>query len=112
MTGRKASLETRMKMSQSHKKRYENWTDDDRTEYGKKVSEYASGYKWNQESKDRFSKLQQTKPNGAKLTIEKVYEIRRLHEQENMTYTEISELLNIPRGNVYNIATYRRWANA
>ena len=112
MTGRKASKETKEKMSASQKKRYEKWTKEDRVEYGKKVSKYASGYKWSADSKARFSKLQQTHPNSATLTIDIVHEIRRLHEQEDKTYTEISELLNIPRANVYNIATYRRWANA
>lgn len=52
------------------------------------------------------------KPNGATLTIDTVHEIRRLHEQEKKTITEISNLLGIPRPNIYNISTYRRWANA
>lgn len=112
MTGKKHSEETRHKMSESQKLRYKNWTDEDRKRHGKISSERASGYKWSDESKKNFSKTQQTHPNGATLTIETVHEIRRLHEQENKTYTEISELLNIARHNVYMIATYRRWANS
>lgn len=112
MTGRKASKETKKKMSDSQKKRYESWTDEDRAEYGKLVSEWASGYKWSKESKEKFSKLQQTKPNGATWSIDDVHEIRRLHEQEHMSITDISKVMNIPRGTVYGIATYRRWANA
>ena len=50
--------------------------------------------------------------NGAKYTIEQVKEIRRLHEEENKGYTEISEIMNIPRPTVYLIATYRRWKAA
>lgn len=112
MTGRKLSEETRKKMSESQKKRYESWTDEDRARYGRAIAEYASGYKWSQDAKDRFSKVQQTKPNGATLSIDTVHLIRRLYEQDGKTFKEISELLNIPRHNVYMIATYRRWANA
>lgn len=112
MTGKKASEETKAKMSASQKKRYESWSEEDRIAYGKKSSEYASGYKWSAEAKANFSKLQHTRPNGATLTLDTVREIRRLYEQEHKTFTEISQLLNIPRANVYNIATYRRWANA
>ena len=112
MTGRKFSDETREKMSHSQKKRYESWTDKDRIEYGKRVSEYASGYSWSQEAKDNFSNRQKTKPNGATLSIDDVHTSRRLHEQEHMSFKEISEMLNIPKHNVYMIATYRRWANA
>lgn len=112
MTGRKLSEETKKKMSESQKKRYSEWTDADRAEYGKRVSEYASGYKWNQESRERFSRLQQTKPNGATLSVDDVHRIRYLSEQENKTYREISDILGIPVHNVYMIATYRRWANA
>lgn len=109
MTGRKATDETKKKMSESHKKRFKNMTDIERKAYGQKMSECASGYNWSNESKENFSKLQQIKPNGAKYDIETVKEIRRLHEKDNLSYTDISKLLNIPRHTVYLIATYRRW---
>lgn len=112
MTGKKASEETKKKMSESQKKRYESWTDEERAEYGKKISEYASGYQWSEDSKKKFSELQKTKPNGAKYSLEQVHEIRRLHELENKSYTEISSIMDIPRHAVYLIATYRRWADA
>ncbi|MBP5462533.1 MAG: GIY-YIG nuclease family protein [Lachnospiraceae bacterium] len=112
MTGRKASDETRQKMSQSQKQRYASWTEEDRAEFGRRMSERASGYKWSQEARENFKKLQQTRPNGATLSVDDVHEIRRLYEQDNISITEISKMLNIPRHNVYMIATYRRWANA
>ena len=112
MTGRKLSAETRAKMSESQKKRYASWTEEDRIAHGKRSSECSSGYKWSDEARANFAKRQRTSPNGATLTIEIVHEIRRLYEQEKKTVTEISKLLSVPRQNVYNIATYRRWANA
>lgn len=109
MTGHKATNKTKKKMSESQKKRLEKLSDEERKEYGRRISEYASGYQWSEEAKKNFSKIQQTKPNGAKYDVETVKEIRRLHEKENLTYTEISNLLDIPRPAVYLIATYRRW---
>lgn len=111
MTGRKASDRTKAKMSNSQLERYSKWTEEDRIRHGKMVSAYASGYTWSNDSKARFSKLQSEHPNGAKYDINTVHNIRRLHEIENKSYREISELLNIPRHTVYLIATYRRWSN-
>lgn len=111
MTGRKASQETRARMSASQKRRYLQWTEADRIAHGKISAERASGYKWSDESKKKFSEKQHFSPNGAKYTVETVKEIRRLYEIEDKTFSEISYILNIPRGTIYNIATYRRWAN-
>ena len=111
MTGRKLPQHVKDKMSESQKKRYENWSDEERKEWAKLMSEKGRGYKWSDESKQRFSEMQHTKPNSAKYDVETVKEIRRLHEEEKLGYTKISNMLNIPRGTVYNIATYRRWAH-
>lgn len=109
MTGRKLSEITKKKMSESSKRYYKNMTKEELLAFGKKSSECARGYKWTEESKENFSQIQRTHPNGAKYSIEIVKEIRRLHEQENKGYTEISNILDIPRPAVYLIATYRRW---
>lgn len=57
----------------------------------------------------KTSEAMKNNKNGALYTVKQVKEIRRLHETENMGYTEISELMHIPRPAVYLIATYRRW---
>lgn len=62
--------------------------------------------------KPKLKEIMKNNKNGAKYTIEQVKEIRRLHEEENKGYTEISEIMNIPRPTVYLIATYRRWKAA
>lgn len=112
MTGRKATIETKKKMSEAQKKRFDRMSDEELKEYGKRISQYASGYKWSEESKEKFSKIQQSKPNGAKYDVETVKKIRHLHEDKNLTYTEIAKLLNMHRHTVYLIATYRRWRYA
>lgn len=48
----------------------------------------------------------------ATLSVDDFHMIRHLYEHDKNSFNEISEMLNIPRHNVYMIATYRRWANA
>lgn len=111
MTGRKLSQETRAKMSESQRKRFENMSDDDKVDWYKKTAGKARGYKWSQDSRDRFSKAQSIKPNGAKYDVDTIRKIRSMHEMDGMTITEISDALNIHRHTVYLIVTRRRWKN-
>lgn len=104
MMGRKLPLEVRHKMSESQRKRFATWTDEDRRLWGIKMSKSSTGIK-----KPILKEKMKNNKNGAKYTIDQVNEIRRLHESENKTYTEISNIMNIPRPTVYLIATYRRW---
>lgn len=104
MTGRKHSDETKEKMRISQNKRYSKWTDEDRQLWGKKLSKSLKGIK-----KPKTSQKMKNNKNGSIYTLEQVKEIRRLHEQEKRNYTEISQILDIPRPAVYLIATYRRW---
>ena len=107
MTGRKMSEETRNKMSKSQKDRYEQWTDEDRQEWGKMSSEKARGYTWDDESKKKMI----GNKNGATHTAEEVKEIRRLHEVENKSCREIADHFNLSYNYIYGIITYRRWAD-
>ena len=107
MTGRKASDETKEKMSRSQKDRYDQWTDDDRKAWGKMSSEIARGYKWNEESKQKMV----GNKNGATHTAEEIKEIRKLHESDHLSCREIADLLNESYNFIYGIITYRRWAN-
>ncbi len=104
MTGRKLSEKTKKKMSSSQNERYARWTDSDREEWGKMLSESLTGIK-----KPSLSNSMKGNKRGAKYTTEQVLEVRKLFEQENKTYREIAEQLNMPRYTVYLIATYRRW---
>lgn len=107
MLGRKASDETRAKMSRSQKDRYDQWTEEDRQAWGRMSSETASGYKWNEESKQKMI----GNKNGATHTVEEIQEIRRLHEIDHLSCREIADLLNKSYDFIYGIITYRRWAN-
>ena len=107
MTGRKASDETRDKMSNSQKARYEQWTDDDRQAWGAMSSETASGYKWSEDSKQKMV----GNKNGSTHTVEEIKEIRRLHEVSKLSCREIADILNESYNFIYGIITYRRWAN-
>ena len=111
MTGRKATEETKMKMSKSQTERFANMSEDERAAFGKMMSIAASGYKWSDESKKRFSDLQKIKPNGAKYDVDTVREIRRLHEECGLNNREIANKLGMEQHTVYLITTYRRWAN-
>lgn len=106
MLGRKASNETKRKMSISRKKYYKTWTSDDRIAWGKKVSKIR-GYSWSDESKQKMK----DNKNGAKYTVDDVREIRRLREIEHKSFKEIANIMNMNRQTVYLIATYRRWKN-
>lgn len=112
MLGRTTSEETRKKMSEAQLKRYALWTEEDRANHGKLVSTCASGYRWSDESKNNFSNKQKLSPNGAKYNIDTIREIRRLHETENKTPKELSELFQIPVGTIRGIIKYRRWKYA
>lgn len=105
MLGRKLSEETKQKMSQSQKERYSLWSPQDRKEWGQKVGVQNKGRKWTPEQR---TKLKNNK-NGATLSIEQVKQIRYLHENKNLSYTEIASIMQLHRHTVYQIATYRRW---
>ena len=111
MTGRHASEETKKKMGESQRRRWDNLPESEKEATVLRLGKANLGKKWDAKRREEYSKAQQKNPHGAKYNIDTIKEIRRLHEEENLTYTEISQKLNIPRATVYNIATYRRWKN-
>lgn len=112
MLGKKLPEEVKKKMSETHKKRLQNLTEEEKRKRVEKMVSKTRGVKWDEERRKKYSDMQKEKPNGSKYNIEIVREIRRLHEKENKSFTEISQIMNIPRPAVYNIATYRRWKYA
>ena len=109
MLGRKASEETKRKMSESHKLYIASLSEEEQKKRIQAMHESKKGVKWTDEQRQKYSEEQRTNPHGAKYDVETVKLIRKLHEKENKSYREISELLNIPKPAVYLIATYRRW---
>lgn len=110
MTGRKASAETRAKMSSSHLARYKNWTSEDREKFGKLMSECASGYSWSEEAKKKFSEKQRLAPNSAKFTPEIIRSIRNRHAAGELA-KDLAEEYGTTPAYISSIIHYRRWAH-
>lgn len=110
MLGRKLSDETRQKMSQSQIKRFESWTDEDRKEWGQKMSLATRGCKWSKEAREKFSKIQQEHPNGAKYTADDIRAIRR-KRANGAKLTELAEEYHTTPTYISTIVHRRRWAN-
>lgn len=110
MLGKKATTETRRKMSDSQKKRYDSWTDEDRKAHGRLMSEIASGYTWNDEAKDAFSKRQWEKPNSAKFTADDIQDIRKKFE-DGYSKENLAEVYSITTAYITSIIKRRRWAH-
>ena len=108
MTGRHPSEETRRRMSASHQKRYDNWTDDERKEFGKRMSKCSSGYKWSEEARSAFSKVQREHPNSAKFTPDDIREIRR-KKANGAKLTELAKEYNTSPVYISHIVHRRRW---
>ena len=109
MLGRTASDETKAKMSESQRRRYHGLTQEEQQAVIERLRKSTIGKKWDEDRRQKYSDEQKTNPHGAKYDIETVHKIREMHEIENKSFREISEILNIPRMTVYLIATYRRW---
>lgn len=107
MTGRILSDETKAKMSISQKERYEQWTEEERIAWGILSSERASGYKWNEESRNKMI----GNKNSATHTKDEIREIRKMYEVDNMSCREIADYFHESYTYIYNIIKYKRWVN-
>ena len=105
MTGRKASEKTKKKMSESQKARFAKMSEEERQVFRDRLA----SAQLTPEGRESIKIHMKGNKNGAKYTVEQVKEIRRLNEEGNKSLTEIAQLFGMPRGTVYNIATYRRW---
>lgn len=110
MTGKKASAETKRKMSDSQRARYDSWTDEDRRRHGEMTSRCARGYKWDAEAKARFSQLQREKPNSAKYTADDIRAIRTRYESGE-TASALAEAFNTSPAYIMSIVNRKRWAH-
>jgi len=106
MTGRKAPDETRLKMSESQRARYSNWTDEDRKAWGAKMSETHRGRK-----KPKLSTAMKGNKRGSKYTVDQILEIKRLFNVEHKSNREIAEIMSMKVGTVGGITSGRRWAD-
>ena len=109
MTGRTLGEETKQKMSKSQSRRYKEWSEQDRVDWGKKTSIYASGYRWSDEARERFSQIQKERPNGAKFTADDIRAIKN----KRAAGAKLSALAceyNTSQSYISSIIHRRRWA--
>lgn len=90
MLGRRASDETRKKMSEAH--------------LGRKLAPLS------EETKRHLSEANSGEHAPlAKLTEQQVLEIRRLRKEESLTYTAIAKMFGVTYQCVSDICNYKRW---
>ena len=92
MSDRKVSKETKLKMSKARK--------------GLK----CDFLKWTDERKEKFSKRQKKSPNGAKLNIEQVIEIKKLI-REGHGVTAIGRMFGVSHGTISLIKSNKIWTD-
>lgn len=108
MTGRKASDETKAKMSASQFERYKNWSEEQRVAFGKMISDRTRGHHWQDEAKQRFAELQRQKPNSAKYTPDDIRTIRRKYEA-GVSKQALANEYNTSPAYINSIIKRRRW---
>lgn len=109
MTGKKHSDETRKKMSQSQKARFEKWTDEDRKRWGEMTSKCASGYHLSDSVRKEMSERQKTKPNGARFTVDDIRAIRSAREN-GASAEALAQKYSTTPSYISAIVNRRRWA--
>ena len=106
MTGRKASEETRRKMSESQKKRV--YTDEEKLQIAEKMRSINIGRHRSDETKDLLRKINQENPPSAKLTPDDVREIRRKNS-EGVSVKDLAIEYHVSYACIYNIIHRHRW---
>lgn len=101
--------ETKQKISKANKELWNKKTKEEKEAYGKKMSELNKGRKMKEEFRQKLIERERTCSNAATHTPEQIKEIRRLHEQEGMSNSEIAKLLGETTQYIGNITAYRRW---
>ena len=109
MTGFVMPEETKQKISEAHKELWNKKSEEEKEAYGKKMSQLNKGRKMKEEFRQKLIERERSCSNAATHTPEQIKEIRRLHEQEGMSNSEIAKLLGETTQYIGNITAYRRW---
>lgn len=109
--GKKTSAETRLKNSLSHMGQ-PGWNKGLKMsdEYKEKCRKRQTGKKYNQETKDKHSILSSGENNGSsKLKADDVIKIRELYSFGNHTYKMLSKQYNIDKSTIAQIIKRKTW---
>ena len=109
MMGRKASLETRTKMSNAHKRQWEEKTEEEKQAFRKKCKGNNAGSIRDENLRKRISETLKKNPTCRKYTDEQIIEVRILNEVLNIRPIDISNKMNVPSNYVSAILKYKRW---
>lgn len=108
MLGRKASDETRAKMSAAQRNRA--WTDEQRKAHAEKSRETNLGRVRSEDTRELLRKINQENPPSAKLTPDDVRDIRR-RKADGETLASIADRYNSTPSYISSIVHGRRWGH-
>lgn len=106
MLGRKLSSSTKLKMSETHKKRK---IPESQIIQVTQLGKSHKGKNKSQETKIRISETLKKNPTTRKYSDEQIIEVRIRHEILHQKNGEIAKIMNMPDNYVSAIKNYKRW---
>lgn len=100
--GRKASSETKEKMSKSHIGKILT------KEQSLEISNRQKGRNLSDETKEKLRQRNKNKKPEGKYSFETIQKMRFLHEEEKLSARQLSEMFSIPQSYIYQILSYRK----
>ena len=103
--GRKASVETKEKMSKSHIGKILT------KEQSLEISNRQKARVVSEETKEKLRQQNKNKKPEEKYSFELIQKIRFLHEKEKLSARQLSEMFSIPQSYTYQVITYKKRVN-
>ena len=103
--GRKASKETKEKMSKSHIGKTLS------KEQSFEISKRQKGKTLSEETKNKLKEQNKNKKPEEKYPFEIIQKMRYLHENEGLSARQLSEMFSIPQSYIYQVIAYKKRIN-
>lgn len=107
--GRKATDETKARMSEAQAKRWSGIDECKRKEITSRMSDATRGKKWDDEKKSEYSKSQWERPHAAKIDADTVRRIRQMYDDGLGSIADIARCFNMNKCTVGAIIRFERW---